>query len=353
MARRRTAGSDTLTDTGRRNVLKGALASAVVGAVYRPFIGHAAEPLRVNTWGGPWEAAAKKHLFEPFTAATGIPIRTVSPVSFAKLAAQVRSGVYEFDVTTLGGGDIVRANEARLLEPLSVVPYDGALFQNGVASHAFATVLAWRTDKYKDKSPANWQDFWDVKTFPGSRSLQRYASRVLPIALLADGVAVKDLYPLNVDRAFKSLDRIKPHIRVWWTAGAQSTQILRDGEVDMIGIWHARYFEAKDAGAPVAMTWHQGEIERAYWVVAKGSPSRAQALEFVKFATSPQPLASFATQAGYGPLNPASAQFVPAQNAERSPTAPGNYAQMFEQDMARFGGDPQETAKRFEEWLSS
>ena len=56
----------------------------------------------------------------------------------------------------------------------------------------------------------------------------------LEIALMADGVAPKDLYPLDLDRAFRKLDEIKDHIAVWWTGGAQSTQLLESGEVDMI-----------------------------------------------------------------------------------------------------------------------
>jgi putative spermidine/putrescine transport system substrate-binding protein len=325
--------------------------TAVASALAMPYVARAqSQELYINTWGGPWEEAARAHLFDPFTAETGITIRTVSPVSFAKLAQQMKTGVYEFDVTTLGGAELVRANQAGIIEELEE-PYPGGLFENGVASHAFATVMAWRTDKIP-QGPKTWAEFWDVEKFPGGRSLQRYAARVLPIALLADGVAVKDLYPLDVDRAFASLDRIKEHVRVWWTAGAQSTQILRDGEIDLIGIWHGRYFEAEKAGAPVAMTWNQGEIDRAYWVVAKGSPNAENAKRFIQFATSAKPLAGFATQADYGPLNPAANEFIKAEDAKRMPTSPDNYAQVFEQDMVNFGDDPAAVAERFEEWVA-
>ncbi len=335
----------------RRSFIKGAGAVAV-SSLAAPYVARAQDnTLYINTWGGPWEEAARAHLFDPFTAETGIQIRTVSPVSFAKLAQQVNTGVYEFDITTLGGGEIVRANDAGIIEQMEA-PYEGALFENGVGSHAFATVLAWRTDKFQE-TPQSWADFWDVERFPGARSLQRYAARVLPIALLADSVAVEDLYPLDIDRAFASLDRIKDHIRVWWTAGAQSTQILRDGEVDMIGIWHGRYFEAEDAGAPVAMTWNQGQVDRAYWVVAKGTPNLENAKKFVEFATSAKPLAGFVTQADYGALNPAANEFVSEEDAQRMPTTPANYEQVFEQDIANFGADPAEVTERFEEWVAT
>lgn len=335
----------------RRTFLKGG-GVALASTIAMPYVARAQEKvLYINTWGGPWEEAARANLFDPFTAETGIEIRTLSPVSFAKLAQQTKTGVYEFDVTTLGGGELVRANQAGIIEELEE-PYPDGLFENGVASHAFATVMAWRTDRVKE-GPKTWAEFWDVKRFPGPRSLQRYAARVLPIALLADGVEVKDLYPLDVDRAFASLDRIKDHIRVWWTAGAQSTQILRDGEIDLIGIWHGRFYEAEQAGAPVGMTWNQGEIDRAYWVVAKGTPNAENAKKFIEFATSGKPLAGFAMQADYGPLNPAANEFVPADAAKRMPTSPENYAQTFEQDMANFGDDPAAVAERFEEWIAS
>lgn len=345
-------GAGSLMTPSRRTLLK-TVGAAAVTSLAAPYIARAADNvLYVNTWGGPWQAAAMANLIEPFMKETGIDVRTVSPVSFAKLAQQVQTGVYEFDVTTLGGGDIIRANQAGILAPLEA-PYPGGLFENGVASHAFATVLGYRKDKYGDAAPKDWADFWNVEKFPGGRSLQRYPARILPIALLADGVKKEDLYPLDIDRAFASLDKIKPHIRVWWTAGAQATQILRDGEVDMIGIWHGNYFQALDAGAPVDMTWNQAEIERAYWVAAKGSPNLENAKKFIAFATSPKPLAGFVSQANYGALNPVANDFVTAEKAKRMPTSKENYPLTFEQDMTHFGADVGKVSERFEEWIAT
>lgn len=345
-------GRAPLLTPNRRTFLK-ASGAAIAAGLAVPYVARAQDKvLYINTWGGPWQEAATANLFDPFTAETGVEIRTVSPVSFAKLAQQVQTGVYEFDMTTLGGAELVRANQAGIIEELEA-PYEGGLFENGIASHAFATIVAHRTDKYPNGGPQNWADFWDVEKFPGTRSLQRYPARVLPLALIADGVAIEDLYPLDIDRAFASLDRIKEHVLVWWTAGAQSTQILRDGEIDMIGMWHGRYFEAEAAGAPVAMTWNQGEIDRAYWVVAKDSPNRDIAREFIAFATSAKPLAGFVKQADYGPLNPAANEFISEEEAARMPTSPANYPKLFEQDIVNLGADPSEISQRFEEWLAT
>src|SRR5690606_40925210 len=37
-----------------------------------------------------------------------------------------------------------------------------AVFQNGVASHAFATVIAYRRDKFPNGGPKNWAEFWEI-----------------------------------------------------------------------------------------------------------------------------------------------------------------------------------------------
>ena len=59
------------------------------------------------------------------------------------------------------------------------------------------------------------------------------------------------------------LEEIKPHIDAWWDSGAQSIQLLADGEVDMLPIWNGRievlkeerstYKEVRDALAAVEL----------------------------------------------------------------------------------------------------
>ena len=348
-----------IKDVSRRTVVKTAIAGTALIAA--PWVRRvdAAEVLYVNTWGGAWEASAKKHIFSAFTKETGVEIRTISPVSVAKLAAQVKTGAYEFDVTTLGGGDIVRANKAGIIDTISDANakdmglWKDAVFQNGVASHAFATVIAYRKDKFPNGGPTNWAEFWDTKKFPGPRSLQKYAARILPIALLADGVPIDKLYPLDAERAFKSLERIKPSIRVWWTQGPQSQQLLRDSEVHVIGIWNGRIQELMDQGAATELVWNQAEIDRAYWVVAKGTPRAELARKYIRTAVSPEALAGFCEDANYGPLNPEAFKKIPEKNAVKMPTYPAHYKLAFEQDVLNAGVDLDAMTKRFDQWLAS
>ena len=332
------------------------------GAVAAPFVRRASAEdnvLYVNTWGGPWEQSAKAHLFEPFTRATGIEIRTVSPVSFAKLAAQVRTGVYEFDVTTLGVAELARANQAKLIETAEGSGLDqsklwpNAVMLNGVASHAFANCISYRTDHFPKGGPQDWAEFWDVERFPGSRSLQRYAARVIAFALMADGVRKDALFPYDLDRAFRSLDRIKPHVRVWWNQGPQSGQLLRDGEVDAIGIWSTQVKQLIDQHQPVELVWNQALLDVALWVVAKGTPRAKNAWRFIAFAVQAEGLAQFAKQNGYGPMNPKAFDYLAEADARTMPTWPANFEKAIVLDATKIGPQIDEMTKRFDQWIAS
>src|SRR2546428_12726112 len=69
----------------------------------------------VNTWGGSWTAAEEAAFFKPFTETTGIRVRTVAPVSYAKLKAQGQSGSYEGDATAIAQADLLRADREGLV----------------------------------------------------------------------------------------------------------------------------------------------------------------------------------------------------------------------------------------------
>ncbi len=241
----------------RRRLLKtggAAIASATIGPLLLTERTIAqTRTVYVNTWGGSWTAAEEAAFFKPFTEATGIQIRTVAPVSYAKLKAQVQSGSYEWDITAINQSDWLRAEKEGLVEPIdwTIVQKDklfpDAVFANGISYCALGTNLCYRKDKFPNGGPKSWADFWDVKKFPGTRSLFNNAPRTLNAALLADGVPADKVYPMDIDRAFKKLDQIKPHIKVWWTQGNQSQQLIRDGEIDMMAIWNARASELAGA----------------------------------------------------------------------------------------------------------
>ena len=165
---------------------------------------------------------------------------------FAKLKAQVQTRNYEWNVINLGDVEYGQAVLEGLLEKVDktaaktdqLPPH--MVREYGITSYSLGTNLVYRKDKFPNGGPQSWADFWDVKKFPGPRCMYDRSFTCLAFALLADGVPADKLYPMDIDRAFRKMSELKPHIKVWWREGSQSQQLIRDGEVDMIAMWSAR-----------------------------------------------------------------------------------------------------------------
>jgi putative spermidine/putrescine transport system substrate-binding protein len=348
---------------GRRRLLQAggaAIASATLGPLLLSERTLAqTRTVYVNTWGGSWTAAEEAAYFKPFTEATGIQVRTVAPVSFAKLKAQVTSGNYEYDITEINQTEWLRAEREGLVEPIdwTIVQKDklfpDAVFANGISYCALGTNLCYRKDKFPNGGPQSWADFWDVKRFPGTRSLYNSAPRTLFFALLADGVPPDKVYPFDLDRAFKKLDEIKPHIKVWWTQGNQSQQLIRDGEIDMMAIWNARASELAQQGVPVELVWNGAHIGITMWGVAKGAPNRKLAWQFIQFAVQPKQQAEFCNRLYYGPTNPKAYEFIKPEVAKQMPTYPENAKQAVTANAEWEGTNAAMLQERFTQWLAS
>src|SRR6516162_1891740 len=105
-------------DRGRRRFLRKAAAAAALGPllITERTIAQT-RTLYVNSWGGSFTAAQDAAYFKPFTASTGIHIRTVTPVSYAKIKAQVQAGRYEFECPSITPWRWLRARGEGRAEP--------------------------------------------------------------------------------------------------------------------------------------------------------------------------------------------------------------------------------------------
>ena len=81
--------------------------------------------------------------------------------------------------------------------------------------------------------------------------------------------------------AMDKIRELKPHVKVWWTAGAQPPQLLSTGELAMSSAWSGRIFAVIKENAPVAMTYNDGIAWGNAWVVPKGSPNAKLAMEAI------------------------------------------------------------------------
>src|SRR5207302_10928485 len=122
--------------------------------------------LYVNSWGGSYTAAQDAAFFKPFTAATGIQVRTVTPVAYGKIKAQVQARSYEFDMTSINSMQWLRAVREGLAEPIdwtvvkkeTLPPHAVVADGYGIAQNILGTALCYRTDKYPQGGPTSWAD---------------------------------------------------------------------------------------------------------------------------------------------------------------------------------------------------
>ncbi|CAB3664590.1 hypothetical protein LMG22037_01639 [Paraburkholderia phenoliruptrix] len=345
----------------RRRILHGAGALAVAGAL--PLAARAqAKQIVVSDPGGPYTTAYREAFYDPFEKATGIKVVSVARESqpVAQFAAMVQTKNYVWDVTTLTlSADIPYLEAKGLLEPIGLKASDypdvmpEAIAPNWLGVDVYSTVLAYRADKFKGNGPKSWADFWDVKKFPGRRSLRRSPLDTLEQALLADGVPLDKLYPLDVDRAFRSLDRIKPHVNIWWTSGAQAMQAIQSGDVDMISTWNGRAQAAKDGGAPVTIVWNEGLYSIEGWGIPKGTPRADAAKQFVRFCADAKRQALLTRTLAYGPTNRKAFEAISKDRATLLPTAPDNLRDMRLPSPQWWEENRQKVTERFNSWIIS
>jgi len=293
------------------------------------------ERIVVNDSGGAMGTWMRKAYFDPFEKLYGIRVVETSPDDFGKLRAMVESGNVEWTVTEIGGQDAVRAAKMGLVEKIDDKIVDRSKFPKETqapyyfSASVYSTVLGYRTDVFKDGHPTSWAEFWDVKRFPGPRSLRNHPVDNLEFALLADGVAPDKIYPIDMDRAFRKLDEIKPYVNVWWSTGAQPAQLLLDKEVVLATGWNGRFFDLIKKEAPIEIEWGQGALKSGTFVIPKGAKDAYWGQKFLAFLTDPKAEAIYANALAYPGLNPDALQYVDAKVLPYLPNEPGNLKRQF------------------------
>lgn len=347
----------TIGTFSRRQVLGTGLALSIV----RP--GWAAEPekpktLVVNSSGGVVNKALRKAFFNEFERRYGIRIIDTSPADTAKLRAMVASGNVEWDVTEIAGQDGVLVERLGLLEPLDHSIIDLSRFPEKLQKNKFlfprsvySTVLAYRKEAFPQGHPVGWAQFWDVKAFPGRRSLRNHPVDNLEYALLADGVPADKLYPLDLDRAFRKLDEIRPHINVWWSAGAQPAQLLVDGEVDLASGWSGRFYDLIMKDVPIGIEWTGGAVKESDFAIPKGAKHPYWSQKFLAVMAEAERQAIYTNELGYPGLNLDLVKYVEPKVVPLLITNPVNLAKQFFNDLTWWADNQAVALDRWNKWM--
>jgi putative spermidine/putrescine transport system substrate-binding protein len=316
----------------------------------------------VSYGGGTYEQSQIDSFEHPFAFLRKVNVEPVVwGADFGRLQEMVRSSNVPWDVVEVTAAQFSRGTQENLYQPLttslpsgSFEPRDtrAAPTPYGVPSVYWSTVLAYRKNAFPKGAPTSWRDFWDVKRFPGPRALYDNPRGTLEFALLASGVDPKHLYPLDVDRAFAMLDKIRPYVRIWWTDGTQPVNALLTGTVVISSAWSGRIFASEQARERITYTWNEAAHELDYWVIPRGSKNADLATDFIIFASSPEAMAHQAAATGYGPANMLAMSSIPQQTRTALPTEPNNWAVSFVIDSVWWSKHEDEITRRWLLWKS-
>ncbi len=324
-----------------------------------------ARELTIVSWGGSYQEAQRKAFFDPFIKKTGKKILDESyNGELAKIKAMVEAKNVTWDVVQVEAPELINACEEGLLEIIdwnrvggkkSFIPA-AAMGECGVGTIVWAFILAYDADKIKGEGPKSWADFWNVKKWPGKRGLRKSAKPALETALLADGVPAADIYKVlstsaGIDRAFKKLDEIKPHVQ-WWEAGAQPPQWLAAGDVVMTSAYNGRISAAVKEGRNFKIVWNGQLYALDSWIIVKGSPNIDLAYEFINLAGKPENQAMLADTIPYGPTHVKAVASVDPKVAPNLPTFPANLKGSVAMNIEWWVEHQAELNERFNVWAS-
>ncbi|GAA4560599.1 ABC transporter substrate-binding protein [Pseudonocardia xishanensis] len=329
-------------------------ATACFGPVGESAGGGAQSVVFANT-GGTLAEIFKANAYADL-AADGVSVAEESPNNEAKLTAMVQAGNPTWDVfyatpyTAMGKCDT-------LFEKIDYSRVDTAgldrsqMSECGVPVINSSFLLVYNTAKYGANPPTSWADFYDTAKFPGNRGIMNYAKDAgMETALLADGVPGDRLYPMDYDRAFAKLDGIRSSLRFYDT-GAQQTQALQSGEVDMMLAWPGRAYDAMKSGAPLAVAWNQPLRYFDVVTIVKGAPHREQAYQLINSLIGRKNQEAIANRLPYGPANTAAAASSDPQIAEFV-DGPQSRGTTVVRDNAWWAANLDEATRRWTGWVN-
>ena len=351
-----------------------------------PACENCADAMVLMSWGGAYQASQVAAYAEPYSALTGVTITwdEGSNEANAKLRAAAEAGNMTYDLIDVEGPDSQRACD----EGLAVeIDFDAALAPGADGSTAtvdfgtsgsiindcfvpqivFSTTFGYRTDvaEWNGAVPDDLCDVFDLVTFPGMRALEGRPKKNLEWALLCDGVAKEDLYDVlssegGVDRALAKLATIKDNV-IWWSAGAETPQLLADGEVVIGSTYNGRLFSAiVEQNQPIGMLWDWQVFDYDGWIVPEGLDEARlnRVMHFLHFATDTQRLADQAKYISYGPARGSSQPLVSThatlgiEMAPHMPTNPANQKNYLVNNIEWWADNQDEVEAIFQNWLA-
>lgn len=316
-------------------------------------------PINFMTWGGNFGEGVRIAFSDPFQQETGFEIKDITPFNLGKFQTAIRHGNPEgydlawfndeVDPALVGAqGMLEELDYSKMPNSRNAIP--GARQKYGAAPYVTIYPMSFNTKAFGDKSPSGWKDFWDVDAFPGPRSLGTWVCGVLEAALMADGVTPDKLYPLDEDRAFKMLDKIKPHIRVFHDTQANEAvqQMLEQGEIVMVLTWGSDTVLAHLEGKPINVVYNEGFYFSPLVGIAKGSKYVAECTQYLDSFFDPKKQMAFINAWPTSPANPAVLDLMTPE--QKAAVATGHFDKMVNFDVAYYSENRARLQQKYDSW---
>ncbi len=345
---------------------------------------HMTDELTIVSWGGAYSKSQQLAYNEPYMEKTGVTIINdeSSAEAVAKLRAMNEAGNVTWDVVDVVASDAIRlCDEGLAME----IDFDEMLADGDDGSKAtddfgdllvtdcfvpqivYSTTFGYRTDMVPEgvDAPDEVCDVFDLETYPGKRSLEKRPINNMEWALLCDGVAKDEVYDVlateeGQEQALAKLGTIKDDV-IWWSAGADTPQLLADGEIFMGSTYNGRLFSViEEQKQPVAMMWDAQVFDLDGWIIPAdlSDERKARALDYLMFATDTQRLADQAKYISYGPARKSSAPLVGKhadlgiEMAQHMPTDPNNAKNTFLYNYEFWADYRDDIDAKFQSWLA-
>ncbi|GAA4540864.1 ABC transporter substrate-binding protein [Streptomyces collinus] len=314
----------------------------------------------VRDSGGSYGAALQKAVYTPFTQETGIGVKVLN-LDDAPLLAQIKQGRPQCDLINNSmmshlkyvQQDALEALDKDRLKSLKSAKIPDKQITGHAIGHSFyGQCIGYRTDAFGGRKPESWADFWDTRAFEGGRSMVSPDGDLpeLEFALLADGVPMDKLYPLDVDRAFKVLTRLRSDIKKFWDSGPLPGVLLSRQEVTMSTVWDGRLADLQKQGVPVARQLNGMRRQFSGYAIPKDAANADGAYRLMDFALRPESQAALAKAFPSNPSSPLAYSKLTEDQRNALAGAPKYYDKGFDADVDWWLKNETAVTKRWLEW---
>src|ERR1700749_3441159 len=361
----------------KRYIAAGLIVIVAAALVYFVFL-RKAPVLTVVTWSGPYGRAQASALFLPYAQKSGVNVHIAQyDGGLDELRKRIASRQYGWDVIDLELPDAIAACKEGLLEHIDAATLPAgangetaaddfapnAIGPCWVGSVVYSQLIAYAPARFGSAKAISLSDFFDTARFPGPRALRSAGAKFnLELALLADGVAPRDVYNAlspqqGVARALAKLNTIRSSI-VWWTRSSEPVAMLQDGRAAFATVLNGDVFDAAVHHRGLGVIWDNQLYELDVFGVPKNDPKRDMAMDFVRFATSAPSLAAVSNWVPYGPARRSALQFVgknPELHVAMSPYLPtekDHFTTAFAIDDGWWQAHGAEIAPQWQAWVN-